>query len=312
MSNDLIIYNDKITKKDNLILNYLYPGIETEKKSYVDDFVWCITELYRVPLFAHMLNAVITKIKHGQAKFKLMPLKSWDRVSGHCATATKAVKDLESVFKDGFFSKNYTIVIKKIIPTIIIHEVGHSIEHIAGVDVNGDFRKNLVDDFKANNSNSIQLKSAVKDVMQDQLKNYKMEKTMVELFARFFEMLAMSEEVGGWGKYQFTLEDISIFFSNTVSWANEFLIPILIKKTDDDIDKASKDFVKTIEPYKKKWTQEFKSRFADTTDAKSRWRELHDEEQKNVEDTMNYFNRQNLSKLDNGVEYIDFTKKNNT
>ena len=310
MANDLIIYNDKIAKKDNLIFSYLYGGIETAKKSYVDDFIYCITELYRIPLFAHMLNAVITKIKHKQAEFKLMPLTNWDRVLGHCATATKEVKSLESIFKNGIFSKNYTIVIKKFDPTIIIHEVGHAIEHIANINVAGDFKKNLLADFSANNSNSIQLKSAVKDVMQKQLENYQVEKIMAELFARFFEMLAMSKEVGGWGNYQFKFEEISVYFSNTMLWANEVLIPILIKNTDEDIENASRDFIKTIEPYKKRWTQQFKSRFVDASDAHNKWLELHDEKQKNVEDTLNYFNRQSLSKLDNGVEYVDFTKKN--
>ena len=311
MSNELIIYNDKIRKQDNLLISYLYSGLEIGKKSYVDDFIFCITELYRVPLFAHMLNAVITKIKHKKAEFKLMPLKSWDRVLGHCITATKEIKAQESVFSKGFFKKHYTIIIKTITPTIIIHEVGHAIEHISGIDVNSDFKTNLYNDFRANNSNSIQLKSAVKDVMQDQLKNYKLEQTMAELFARFFEMLAMSKEVGGWGNYQFELEDISIYFSNTVAWANDYLIPILKKKTDGDIGKASIDFINSIEPYKKKWTQQFKSRFIDASDTKTKWQELHETTEKNVKDTMNYFNNQQLSKLDNGVEYFDFTKKNN-
>lgn len=309
MSTDIIIYDDKIKNKDNLILNYLYSGIETTKKSYVDDFTFCITELYRIPLFACMLNAVITKIKHKEAEFKLTPLKSWDRILGHCTTATKEVKAQESVFNKGFFSKHHTIVIKKITPTIIIHEVGHAIEHIAGINVEGEFKSCLYDDFRANNSSSIQLKSAVKDVMQDQLKNYKLEQTMQELFARFFEMLAMSKEIGGWGDYQFELEDIGIYFSNTIVWANNYLIPILKKKTDNDIEKASVDFINSIEPYKKKWTQQFKSRFVDTNDVKTKWQELHETTEKNVEDTMNYFNNQQLSKLDNGVEYIDFTKK---
>lgn len=310
MSNELIIYNDKIRKQDNLLISYLYSGLETGKKSYVDDFIFCITELYRIPLFACMLNAVITKIKHKEAEFKLMPLRSWDRVLGHCATATKEIKAQESVFNKGLFTKHHTIVIRSITPTIIIHEVGHAIEHIAGINVNGDFKTNLYDDFRANNSSSIQLKSAVKDVMQEQLKSYKLEQTMVELFARFFEMLAMSKEVGGWGNYQFELEDISIYFSNTVAWANDCLVPILKKKTDRDIEKASIDFVNSIEPYKKKWTQQFKSRFVDTDDVKTKWQELHETTEKNVKDTMTYFNNQQLSKLDNGVEYIDFTKKN--
>ena len=310
MANDLIIYDDKVTKKDSLILNYLASGVETAKKSYVDDFIYCITELYRIPLFSCMLNAVITKIKHKQAEFKLMPLKSWDRVLGHCITATKEENSLESIFKNGLFSKHYTIVIKQISPTIIIHEVGHAVEHIANIDVNGGFKRCLLEDFKANNSGSIQLKSAVKDVMQEQLKNYQLEKVMIELFARYFEMLAMSNEVDSWGNYQFTLEDISIFFSNTTAWANDVLIPILKKRTDNDIEMASLDFVKTIEPYKKKWSQKFKSRFADTNDARNKWKEINERRDNDVKETIDYFNNQKLSKLDNGVEYIDFTKKN--
>ena len=192
MANDLILFDNSFEVKHNKILSYVYSNTIFEKKTDLEYFIYCLSELYRIPIFVPVLNAIITQLKRGNAVFKVQPLKSYDRVLGHCTTATKEVRSQESTFKNGIFSKHYTIVIKKIIPDIIIHEIGHAVEHISGINVNGDFKKALYEDLRLNNTHLLQVKSAVKDIMEQQLKNYKLENHMAELFARYFELVAMS------------------------------------------------------------------------------------------------------------------------
>ena len=312
MANDLVLFDNKFNVKNNSVLNYVYSGTVAQRKTDLEYFIYCLTELYRIPIFVPLLNALITQIKHKNAEFKITPLKSWDRVLGHCTTATREVKSQESIFKKGLFSKHYTIVIKKIIPDIIIHEIGHAIEHISGININSDFKSALYEDFKTNNSNSIQLKSAVKDVMQNQLKNYKLESHMAELFARFFEMIAMSKECGDWGNYQFSYNEILDYFTNTVAWAENELIPILKKKTDEDVEKLSVDFVNNLKPYKKEWVRNHRSKFANVENMNNKWLEsllLERDDELIAESCKNFFEGKDLKKLDNGVEYFEFGKK---
>lgn len=311
MANDLIVFDNKFNVKSEPLLNYIYNHSQWERKTDLEYFIYCLTELYRIPLFVPILNAMITKLKHNEAVFKITPLKSWDRVLGHCTTATKEIKSGESIFKRGIFSKHYTIVIKKISPDIIIHEIGHAIEHISGINVNGDFKNVLKDDLKNNNSNSIQLKSAVKDVMETQLKNYKLECHMAELFARFFELLASSRDVGGWGNYQYYYKEITDYFVNTVVWAENVLVPILKKKTDGDIERDSIIFVNNLKPYKKEWVRNNRSRFANVKDMNNKWVEslsMENDDEEIAKSCAKFFDNKELKKLDNGVEYFEFKK----
>ncbi|MBR2140808.1 MAG: hypothetical protein IJ853_00425 [Rickettsiales bacterium] len=311
MANDLILFDNSFEVKHNKILSYVYSNTIFEKKTDLEYFIYCLSELYRIPIFVPVLNAIITQLKRGNAVFKVQPLKSYDRVLGHCTTATKEVRSQESTFKNGIFSKHYTIVIKKIIPDIIIHEIGHAVEHISGINVNGDFKKALYEDLRLNNTHLLQVKSAVKDIMEQQLKNYKLENHMAELFARYFELVAMSREVGDWGDYQFYYNDIINYFMNTTTWVNNILIPILNKNTDDDVAALANDFVANLKPYKKEWVRNNRSRFADVDDMNNKWVESITKGREDAEVAKSFekfFEGKEINKLDNGVEYFEFKK----
>lgn len=312
MKNEIIIFNNNFNiKNNNSILNYIYSNIEFQNKTDLESFIFSFTELYKLPILVSLLNSIITKLKHKQANFKLIPLKTWDRVLGHCKTVTKEIKAQESVFKQKLFNKYYTIVIKQNTSDIIIHEIGHAIESISNIDINKEFKANLDKDLHINNSNSIQLKAAVVDVMQKQLKGYELKNITSELFARFFELLAMSEEVGGWGKYQFNYTEISNYFKNTIIWTKNILIPILHKKIDQDIETDSIKFIENLKPYKKEWFRNNYSKFENVENMNNKWVEtiLGDEKHSiKPENVMDVFNKQE-SKTLNGVEYIEFGKK---
>lgn len=318
MSNDLILFDTKFNIKENKLLSYLYNSTETVLKSDGEKFIYCFTELYRLPILKPLLDAILTEAKKGNAKFILQPLQNWDRVAGHCTTSfvDKKLIGEESSFKKGIFSKNYKIVIKKFIPDILIHEIGHAIEQISEIDINQDFRKNFAMDMQLKNSSNRQLSSAIEDVMEKQLKSYQLKSIMAELFARFFEMLAMSKEVGGWGDYQFTYLEISKFFLNTIDWTEKVLHPILYKMIDKDVSLSSLEFVNNLEPFKKQWTSRIQSKFANANNSENKWQSTIDTSMnsdktlvKNVQDTMANISPDKISVLDNGVEYVDFRKR---
>ncbi len=313
MGNELVLFNQKFRVNKDSILNYLYTNTESKKQTDLESFVFCFTELYRLPILIPLLNAILTKVKHRDATFKVTPLYSWDRIAGHCVSAPKEIKDQESSFKKRFFSYYYTIMIKKIRPDIIIHEIAHSIERIAEIDLNNGFKQVLEADFKAGNSNSTHLKAGVKDVMETQLKGYKLEHHMSELFARFFEMLAMSYDVEGWGEYQFYYKEIEKYFTNTVKWTKEVLTPILDKKIDSDVKASSLALVEKLEPYKKSWVKNHQSKFANSDDPNKKWLSVVMQEEKHMfdpDDIIKTFDNKELKKLDNGAEYFEFKKKN--
>jgi hypothetical protein len=145
-------------------------------------------------------------------------------------------------------------------------------------------------------------------------KYYKPEQAMQEMFARFFQMLAISKEVGGWGEFMFGYDEVSTYFSNTVEWTNLILIPILEKKTDSDVEDAALTFVENLKPYKKKWVTDNASRFADVQDMKNKWVESLGFEERQwgndyAQKVTEVFEKKETNRLANGVEYFDFSKK---
>jgi hypothetical protein len=139
---------------------------------------------------------------------------------------------------------------------------------------------------------------------------------MAELFARFFEMLAMSKEVGGWGDYQFTYAEVSKFFYNVIEWFHGSLKPILLKKIDKEISVTSGEFISNLEPYKKKWTDKIKSKFANCENPDKKFQELFSQDSMNrdklvtnVNETFKNMSTDRVKTLDNGLEYIELRRK---
>ncbi|MDR2760260.1 MAG: hypothetical protein LBB09_00225 [Rickettsiales bacterium] len=279
MGAELILFDNKFDIKENKILLYLYNSIETTLKTDGERFVFCFTELYRFPIFKTLLDAILSEIKNKKnIKFILKPQVKWDRLAGHCATSfvrnfdQKLIGE-QSKFSKGFFQRKHEIVIKNFSMQTIIHEIGHAIEHISGIDIERGFRQNFSADMKTWDSANQLLGRTVKDLMLDQLKNYPLESTMAELFARFFEILSMANDVDAWMDKRFSSEEIQRFYRNTVKWFYDELKPILLKKTDPEIAIASAEFVSGLQPIKKKWTDKIKSKFANVENPEKRFQE---------------------------------------
>jgi hypothetical protein len=317
MANELVLFDTSFNVKNNFLLNYLYASVKSNRKTFTEKFIFCFTELYRIPVLRPLLNAILTKAKHKKAIFKLELQESWNNTNGYCETSIEDEERNDNVLKNGMFSEYYKIVIKKIVPDTIIHEIGHAIERVSKIDIHREFKEAITSDFKFGNTHppQIQLRTAVGDIMVDRVKKYyKPEQAMQEVFARFFQMLAISKEVGGWGEYVFTYDEVSAYFANTIRWTNSILIPILKKNTDSDVEDAALTFVDGLKPFKKKWVTNNASRFADVKDMNNKWAESLSLEGRWVGEeyankVMDVFEKKETSKLSNGVEYFDFSKK---
>ena len=308
----LIESKKKFEIQESLLYTTLNSNINFEKLSDLEEFNTKFFRLYAIDILRPALNAILTKVKNNEAKFSISVMRSWDRVAGHCVTATTAEKEQNSIF----LKKNYTISIKSIEPSIIMHEIGHAIEHIAGLNLERDFKKILTSDIEANKTNNIQISSAIKTILHDELKNYELESITAELFARTYELIALSVEVDGFKNFQYNYKAISSYFGNILNFFNKFLNPILEKKIDKNILKSSNEYCKHLQKYEKKWSS--KSKYSKFTNGK-KWTDniasKNSMEDKEVAEIIGSFEQwqkgKTVHKLDDGTEYFLFNDSNN-
>lgn len=234
----------------NIISNQTTAKFSGDKEKFLKKF----EQLYHLEILRPSLNLIVSKCKNKQANFVIEPLKNWDRCVGHCQT--------KGFFEKigNLFSKNFThtINIKTIDCRIIMHEIAHAVEKTSGIDLNSDFRRILGLDMNGKISSNLQVAPAVESVMIKELKSYKINNIMEELFARYFEMLAMSYEVDGFSKYQYKYEDIVAYFENTTLWIQNYFNPLITKMVDSDIKKETDNLIKNLQPYEKNWADDVK------------------------------------------------------
>lgn len=238
-----------------MILEIVSKTTEVKFEGDREKFLRKFEQLYQLEILRPSLNLIVSKCKRGEANFVIEPLKSWDRCAGHCQT-----KGFFSKI-GGVFSKNLTheIVIKTIESDIIMHEIAHAIEKNSGININSEFKKALESDINLRNASHLQVAPAVESVMKTELKNYKLQNHMEELFARYFELLAMSYEVGGFSRYQFKYNDIIGYLKNTTDWIINYFNPIISKMVDGMVENESKKLVENLKPYEKKWAEDVKN-----------------------------------------------------
>jgi len=234
----------------DIVSNQTTSKFSGDKEKFLKKF----EQLYRLEILRPSLNLIVSKCKNKQANFIIEPLKNWDRCSGHCQT--------QGFFEKvgNLFSKNliHTINIKTIECSIIMHEIVHAVEKTSGIDLNVDFRRVLGLDMNKNISSNLEVTSAVRNIMVNELKSYKINNIMEELFARYFEMLAMSYEIDGFLKYHFEYEDIIYYFKNTTLWIQNYFNPLITKIVDSDVEKEAKKLLETLQLYTKNWVDNSK------------------------------------------------------
>lgn len=237
-----------------MLLDIVSKTTQSKFQGDKEKFLRKFEQLYQLEILRPSLNLIVSKCKRGETSFVVMPKNTWDRCEGHCQT-----KGFFGKVGDMFSRKlSHEIVIKTIESDIIMHEIAHAVEKTSAIDLNGDFRKVLGIDMNGRVSSNLQVAPAVSSVMKNELKSYKINNIMEELFARYFEMLAMSYEVGGFSRYQFKYEDIIEYFQNTTLWVREYFNPLISKMIDGTIEDESIKLVEKLKPYEKKWADDVK------------------------------------------------------
>lgn len=301
-----LIGRKKFELEKSLIFEVLNSNLQYTNPSFSTEFNRKFFALYRIKMFRPILNVALTKVRQGEMRFKLQPMSSWDRLAGHCQIVSSAQQSIESIF----IKKNYTIVIKSIKCPIIIHEIAHAIEYILDLDLHKDFRKVLASDTNHKTAPNMQVNSAVKQILRDDLKEYELKDVMSELFARFFELIAMSYEVDGWANYQYKYDDIAKFFPNTMHWFDVVVVPLLNKQIDKEILKDSEAYVRDLQKYKTIWRDKVHSAKVNRgleTDAFLDRKEFEE----TVQSFENWSKNKTVHTLDDGTEYYLFNDKNN-
>lgn len=227
------------------IIDIISQNTESYYKHDKDLFLSKFKQLYQLPILHPTLNLITTKAKRGELSFRVNTVTNWDRLAGHCRTSTMFQKVKNTLVK----KRSHIIEIRKIESDIIMHEIAHAMEKESGIDIDKEFRSTLGYDTKDTKSSQPFIQDAVQSVMKEELKSYKLSNVTEELFARYFELLAMSYEAGGFSRYKFKYNEIISYFKNTTDWVENTLNPLLLRHCDNDIVFMSNELYESLRQY---------------------------------------------------------------
>lgn len=243
-------------------------GTKYQKQLIIDYY----KELYKIPLCHDGLNAFLSQVKLDNVIVELAITKQAIRVRGCCLTQEKVV--YHSFLRRFVKHLHFTIALRKIDVGTLMHEITHALERISGMDISADFAFAINKDLEHKEKASINLKRAIEKILFHDLTAYPKNQHNSELLARFYQMLAMSREVGQYDdEFHFQLNDVLSFFKNTVGYIDESFNQVLKTKIIDEVKENTKkiDFSEEVNSFKsklhadhsvgKKWNKKIKSNF---------------------------------------------------
>lgn len=219
-----------------------------------DNFIKIVKRLYQYEIFKPMLDLTASLATAGRLHFKVYDRKFFELDEGNCRTIANNMFDkLRNRFTT---AKQYTITIKKTAPEVIVHEISHMLEQEGDLSPLANFAEIIQRDITNNASTNVSLQEAVRQVMIVEVGGYKSSHTNSELFARYFQLLAMAKEILGYdGKYRYTLQDLYRFFIHTSEWMWQKMYPQILPKINTEIALASQQYIKALEDIEHKWSE---------------------------------------------------------
>jgi len=224
--------------------------IRFEGAPELDKFVRFFCDLYRIEIFKDGLDLILTKLQENDLRLEVRIIKGWDTDDGCYITETNKV--FNNVLGKFFHKIDKKIILKNFTHSVMAHEMGHALAFESKIDLQGEFRQCIALDMKGREAEMVPLRAQIKRLMVDALKSYKEDKFLSELFARYFELLALSRDVHGSG--DFTSAEVMDFFMNTTNFIKKIFNPKIQNYIDPKISKASEltaAQVKLEEPKKK-------------------------------------------------------------
>ncbi len=235
-------------------LELIEANIKAETSANISQFMVKIKSLYQYQVFKPMFDLVTTLCLKGRLTFSVYERRFFELDEGNCKTIegsafNKALNKIKA-------ERNYVITIKKISSDVIVHELAHMLEKEGEFPTLQPFAEKINKDISMQNSNNVSLQSAVKQIMITEVEGYPNDQKISELFARFFQIVAISKEVAGFGaQYGYTLQDTYQFFANTVAFLAGDFYSTIASKIDANIAFLSSKYIKPLEEIKPKWTE---------------------------------------------------------
>jgi len=206
-----------------------------DKEKLVDIFI----KLYRIEIFKDGLDLILSKLKEKKLQFEIRLIKGWDTNQGCFLTQKrsfidKAVEKIDKIFH----RQELKIIIRNLSYNVLAHEMAHCFEFESGISLNEKFLEAITLDMNGREADFLPLRSQIKRLMVDALKNYKPNQFLSELFARYFELLSISRNVCQNGDFQ--TQEVMNFFINTTNFIDKIFNPLIKKQINIDIaDKSS-------------------------------------------------------------------------
>jgi hypothetical protein len=194
-------------------------------------FVPLFLRLLAEPFLTPLLGCILSGASENRITFQLpKPNAQYHPTEGHCETV--AVPLLAGLLQKITPIFKHKIEIRRLIPEVLIHEIAHAIEREAHLVLKDAFLPALTKDLSQLHHAPFPLKQVVNTIMNRELGSYPKAHHEHELFARFYQLSAMSREIAG----QNATSGLSILhiresFLHVMQWHNNILIPILAQKT---------------------------------------------------------------------------------
>lgn len=224
-------------------------------KWILEKFIQTLKRMYQYEILKPFLDFAVTMIHEKRLKFKVSHKQFYNLENGSCVTISGG--EFDKVL--GLFrrSNQYTINIMKISPDVIIHEIGHMIESELNLKLNGKFSSSILLDLKNLNVRNLSLKSAINNVMIEEVKAYPEQQRLSEMFTRYFQLIAMAKEISGLAtEYGYTIPEFQTSMKTVESWLWDEVYKLMLPRVSSLIANQSKSLIVPIEDIKHKWSEE--------------------------------------------------------
>lgn len=224
-------------------------------KWVLEKFLQVIKRMYQYEVLKPFLDFAVTMLEEKRLKFKVSPKQFFQIENGSCITISGGEFDkVLGIFKR---SNNYTINIMKISPDVIVHEIGHMIESELRLKLNDRFKNSVITDLKNSETKNLSLKSAIKNIMVEEVKSYPDQQKLSEMFTRYFQLIAMSKEVSGLDAvYGYSIPEFQKAMRSVENWMWDEVYKLMLPRVSSKIAKQSQGFIVPLEEIKHKWSEE--------------------------------------------------------
>ena len=201
-----------------------------------DDVICYIEYLYQFEKFRNILNLTLSLIKQNRLLFEIY---REGLSEGLCRTIKSSG------------ANKYIILLKRLNPYVIVHELSHMVEHELNLKLEQEFIYKIYQDVEQNlKQSNLLIQKLIGQVIFKEIQAYQGIKSRAsELFARYFELFAWAQEVYPKDKeYLIHTKDLNRVFVCTNYWKNNYLDSQIMNIVHKEIKEYSnKTATKTVQ-----------------------------------------------------------------